>query len=84
MWYTMSLLKLLFVPDIIHDIVCDIMSNYLYFELSRADAADVITGREHIVKANANHHLLTATAIVDLIKNAFKIQNSMRMRLTAT
>jgi hypothetical protein len=36
------------------------------------DAADVITGSEHILKAYANKHSLTATAIVDLIKNVLK------------
>jgi hypothetical protein len=40
------------------------------------DAADVITGSEHILKAYANKHSLTATAIVeynvDLIKNLLK------------
>ncbi len=33
------------------------------------DAANVITGSEHILKAYADKHSLTATAIVDLIKN---------------
>jgi hypothetical protein len=33
------------------------------------DAADVITGSEHILKANADKHSLTATANVDQIKN---------------
>ncbi len=36
------------------------------------DASDVITGSEHILKANADRHSLTATAIVDLIKNVLK------------
>ena len=36
------------------------------------DAADVITGSEHILKAYADKHALTATAIVDLIKNVLK------------
>jgi hypothetical protein len=36
------------------------------------DAADVITGSEHILKAYADKHSLTATAIVDLIKNVLK------------
>ncbi len=36
------------------------------------DAADVITGSEHILKAYADKHSLTATAIADLIKNVFK------------
>jgi hypothetical protein len=36
------------------------------------NAADVITGNEHIVKACADKHFLTAIAIVDLIKNVFK------------
>ncbi len=36
------------------------------------DAADVITGSEHILKAYANKHSLTATAIVDRIKNVLK------------
>ncbi len=33
------------------------------------DAADVITGSEHILKAYADKHSLTAAAIGDLIKN---------------
>jgi hypothetical protein len=37
------------------------------------DAADVITGSEHIFKAYAEQHSLTPTAIVDLIKNVMKI-----------
>ncbi len=36
------------------------------------DAANVITGSEHILKAYADKHSLTATAIVDLIKNVLK------------
>ena len=36
------------------------------------DAADVITGSEHILKAYAVKHALTATAIVDLIKDVLK------------
>jgi hypothetical protein len=36
------------------------------------DAADVITGSEHILKAYGEKHSLTATAIVDLIKNVLK------------
>ncbi len=36
------------------------------------DAADVITGCEHILKAYADKHALTATAIVDLIKDVLK------------
>jgi hypothetical protein len=36
------------------------------------DAAHVITGSEHILKAYANKHSLTATAIVDLIKIVLK------------
>jgi hypothetical protein len=36
------------------------------------DAADVITGSEHILKAYADKHSLTATAIVDLIKTVLK------------
>ncbi len=38
------------------------------------DTADVITRSEHIVKAYADKHSLTATAIVDsdLIKNVLK------------
>jgi hypothetical protein len=36
------------------------------------DAVDVITGSEHILKAYADKHSLTATAIVDLIKNVLK------------
>jgi hypothetical protein len=34
------------------------------------DAADVITGSEHILKAHADEHSLTATEIVDLIKKS--------------
>jgi hypothetical protein len=36
------------------------------------DAADVITESEHILKAYTDKHSLTATAIVDLIKNVLK------------
>jgi hypothetical protein len=36
------------------------------------DAADVITGSEHILKAYADKHSLAATAIVDLIKHVLK------------
>jgi hypothetical protein len=36
------------------------------------DAADVITGSEHILKAYADKHSLTATAILDLIKDVLK------------
>jgi hypothetical protein len=36
------------------------------------DAADVITGKEHILKAYADKHSLTAAAIVDLIKDVLK------------
>ena len=36
------------------------------------DAADVITGSEHILKAYADKHSVTAAAIVDLIKNVLK------------
>ena len=36
------------------------------------DAADVITGSEHILKAYADKHSLTAAAIVDLIKTVLK------------
>jgi hypothetical protein len=36
------------------------------------DAADVITGSEHILKAYADKHSLTATAIVDLIKKCLE------------
>jgi hypothetical protein len=36
------------------------------------DAANVITGSEHILKAYADKHSITATAIVDLIKNVLK------------
>ncbi len=36
------------------------------------DNADVITGSEHILKAHADKRSLTATAIVDLIKNVLK------------
>ena len=36
------------------------------------DAADVIIGSEHILKAYADKHSITATAIVDLIKNVLK------------
>ena len=52
------------------------------------DAADVITGSEHILKAYAEKHSLTATAIVDLIKNVLKNPefnaNSMQTALTLT
>jgi hypothetical protein len=48
------------------------------------DAADVITGSEHILKAYADKHSLTAIAIVDLIKNVLKILNSMQTRLNVT
>jgi hypothetical protein len=55
------------------------------------DAADVITGSEHILKAYADKHSLTATAIVDLIKNVLKnpefnaddVDNDMLQRLQA-
>ncbi len=36
------------------------------------DAADVIIGSEHILKAYGDKHSFTATAIVDLIKNVLK------------
>ncbi len=36
------------------------------------DAADVITGSEHILKAYADKHSLTAAAVVDLIKTVLK------------
>jgi hypothetical protein len=36
------------------------------------DAAYAITGSEHILKAYTDQHSLTATAIVDLIKNVLK------------
>ena len=36
------------------------------------NAADVIIESEHILKAYADKHSLTATAIVDLIKNVLK------------
>ncbi len=36
------------------------------------DAADVITGSEHILKACTDKHSLTAAAIVDLIKTVLK------------
>jgi predicted transcriptional regulator len=36
------------------------------------DSADVITGSEHIVKAFAANHSLTATEIVDLINNVLQ------------
>ncbi len=36
------------------------------------NAADAITGSEHILKAHADNHSLTAAAIVDLIKNVVK------------
>ena len=36
------------------------------------DAADVITGSEHIVKAYADKHSLSAAAISDLIKDVLK------------
>jgi hypothetical protein len=55
------------------------------------DAADVITGSEHILKAYADKHSLTATAIVDLIKcflknpefNAYDVDTDMLQRLQA-
>ena len=37
-----------------------------------SDMAEVITGSEFIVKANAERNFLTATAINDLIKNVLK------------
>jgi hypothetical protein len=37
------------------------------------DAADVITGNEHILKAYAYKHSLTTTAIANLIKMSLKI-----------
>ena len=37
-----------------------------------SDMAEVITGSEFIVKANAERDFLTATAINDLIKNVLK------------
>ncbi len=36
------------------------------------DTANVITGKEHILKAYADKHSLTAAAIVDLIKDVLK------------
>jgi predicted DNA-binding protein YlxM (UPF0122 family) len=48
------------------------------------DAADVITGSEHILKACADKHSLTAAAIVDLIKTVLKILNSIQTMLTLT
>ena len=55
------------------------------------DAADVITGSEHILKAYADKHSLTATAINDLIKdvlknpqfNADEVDTDMLQRLSA-
>ncbi len=38
------------------------------------DAADVITGNEHILKAYADKHSLTAAAIVDLIKTVLNLR----------
>ena len=56
------------------------------------DSADVITGSEDIVKAFAAKHLLTATAIVDLIKNvlqnpafnSYEVNSDMLQRLQAS
>ncbi len=48
------------------------------------DAADAITGSNHILKAFADKHSLTAAAIVDLIKTDLKILNSIQTRLTLT
>jgi hypothetical protein len=48
------------------------------------DAEDVITGREHILKACADKHSLTAAVIVDLIKTVLKILNSIQTMLTLT
>ena len=47
------------------------------------NAADVITGSEHILKAYAEKHSLTTTTIVDLIKNAAdsRPDNGTRSRL---
>jgi hypothetical protein len=48
------------------------------------DAADVITGSEHILKAYADKHLLAAAAIVDLIKTVLKNPEFMQTTLTLT
>ena len=56
------------------------------------DSADVITGSEHIIKAFAAKHSLTATAIVDLIKNvlqnpafnSYEVNSDMLQRLQAS
>ncbi len=39
------------------------------------DAADVLTGNEHILKAVAGKHNLTAAAINDIIKDVLKNPN---------
>jgi hypothetical protein len=56
------------------------------------DMAEVITGSEFIVKAYADRHSLTATAINDLIKNVLKnmqldvdeVDTDMLQRLSAS
>ena len=56
------------------------------------DSADVITGSEHIIKAFAAKHSLTAIAIVDLIKNVLQnpafnsceVNSDMLQRLQAS
>ncbi len=68
----------------------DIVQGGLLPALDR-DAADVITGSEHIMKAHADKHSLTATAIKDMIKdvceipefNASEIDTEMLQRLQA-
>ena len=69
----------------------------LYFDQSGLlppldrDAADVITGSESIVKAYADKHSLSATALVDLIKDVLKnpqfnsddVDTDMLQRLSA-
>ena len=49
----------------------DIVQGGLLPPLDR-DAADVLRGSEHIVKAYAEKHSLTATAIKDLISDVLK------------
>ena len=62
------------VPDILSDII------YVVYVFNQEglvppldiDAADVLTGSEHILKAVAGKHNLTAAAINDIIKDALK------------
>ena len=56
------------------------------------DSADVIKGSENIIKAFAAKHSLTATAMVDLIKNvlqnpafnSYEVNSDMLQRLQAS